>query len=215
MILKKIKTVIISLSLLFMVSGCTLKSSNDTQNTSDSVIQKSTKNYTKTINKYDGYDLNGYKFYIMDGQKEHDEFLETLSTDFDETIKQNFETYRYKIDENKKINLIPFRFRINVNQETVTTNYFIVNNSNRVVNDISFKGFPRFKNTEVEEKTDAKLTKKELGYLPEKSFVAFSITMSAPKSYQAKLKENKVADLSFDITDLEINGEKVDNNNEH
>lgn len=215
MVSNKIKLIFSSVFLLLLVGGCTGKVKSDNKKQQSSATTESRVDYSSTIQKYNGYDLGDYKYYVMNGQKKQSEFLETLLTDFDTTIKNNFETYQYKIDNKQKVNLIPFRFRINVNEETVTTNYFMVNNSNTVINEISFKGYPRFKNVEVEAKTEVEFNKTELAELPPKGIVVFSLNMSAPSEYQSKLKENKVADLSFDITDLEINGEKVDNNNEN
>lgn len=215
MVSNQIKLIFSSILLLLLVGGCTSKVKNDNDKQQSAATKESRVDYSSTIQKYNGYDLGDYKYYLMNGQKKQSEFLETLSTDFDTTIKNNFETYRYKVDNKQKVNLIPFRFRINVNEETVTTNYFMVNNSNTVINEILFKGYPRFKNVEVEAKTEVAFNKTELAELPTKGVVVFSLNMSAPSEYQSKLKENKVSDLSFDITDLEINGEKVDNNNEN
>lgn len=215
MFLRKGKNAISVIVLLFLISGCTTKTDDNNLNSQSSVSTEPTTNHSEVIQKYDGYDLDGYKYYVMNGQKKQPEFLETLSTDFDTTIKNNFENYKYKINAKEKVNLIPFRFQHDLTQETLTTNYFLVNNSNEPITDISFKGFPCFKNIETEVETEISYPKEEFLNLPLKGVITFVIKMSAPKEYQSKLKENKVADLSFDITDLEINGEKVDNNNEN
>lgn len=215
MILKRTKIIISSVFLLFLINGCTTRTDDSSLNSQNSVSTETTVNYSEVIQKYDGYDLDGYKYYIMNAQKKHEDFLNTLETDFDVTIKKNFENYRLKINDKAKINLIPFRFQHDLTQETLTTNYFLVNNSNETITNINFKGFPRFKNIETEAETEISYSTEDFLNLPPKGVVSFAITMSAPKEYQSKLKENKVADLSFDITDLEINGEKVDNNNEN
>lgn len=199
--------------LLFLISGCKTKTDDSSFSSQSSVSTESTVDYSEVIQKYDGYDLDGYKYYIMNAQKKHEEFLNTLETDFEMTIKKNFENYRYRINDKTKINLIPFRFQHDLTQETLTTNYFLVNNSNETITNIDFKGFPRFKNIETEAETEISYSKEDFLNLPSKGIVSFAITMSAPKEYQSKLKENKVADLSFDITNLEINGEKVNNEN--
>ncbi|MBP2099089.1 hypothetical protein [Enterococcus rivorum] len=171
------------------------------------------KNYENIVD--DGYTIGDYHFYFANFQKKDSETIKNNLQDFDSTIVKNFETYQYKIDKTKKINMLPFRIQYNPTDETIRTNYFLINNTNTKISSIDIEGLPKLKNIDIVEPTTISFSDEDFLQLPTNGFISFSVTMSMPIEYIESLKENKVNDLSFDIIDLKINGEKVDNSNEH
>ncbi|MBO0447769.1 hypothetical protein JZO78_15665 [Enterococcus ureilyticus] len=216
MTLKKILKLCLMISLLIFLSGCVsekIATDKEHEETGTSESQTISKKHSDIIEH--GYNLGDYHFYIMEFQKKNQTASTSLLQNFDTTIINNFNNYKDRISQNKKIEVLPFGIQYNLSEETVTINYFLINNFNKDIHSIHITGTPKFKTIENVLPLDIALSENELGLLPYKGIVAFPMNISAPIEYEPKLRDIKVADLSFDITDLEINGEKVDNNNEN
>lgn len=208
---KKLRIISSIIFIIFCFSACYHK--KGTSNFQNREQKEFSSNEQKKIDE--GYILGDYHFYFMNFQKKEPVVIKDILKNFDTTILKNFETYQNKIDKSKKVNMIPFRIQYNPTNETVKTNYFLINNTNNIISLIYIEGWPQLKNIEIVEPTIISFSDEEFLKLPSKGVIAFSVTMSMPIKYENELKNNKVSDLSFDITDLKINGEKVSNTNEN
>lgn len=213
--MKFLKPLNLSVMILFvlLLGGCTNNNSKIQNNTKASTSEEmSINNEHKEIIE-NGYNMGAYQFYLMNFQKKNPDTLASIFNNFDETIKLNFEKYKNKIDATKKISVIPFRIQYNVSEEIVTINYFLVNNYSKDISSINISGIPIVKNVTDISPIDLPIPENDLGLLPTNGVMVMPLVFPVPIESEPKWRENKVSDLSFEISKLEINDEEIDNNN--
>lgn len=213
--MKFLKPFNLSVVILFvlLLGGCTNNNSKIQDNTKTSTNEEMPLNNEHEEIIENGYKMGDYQFYLMNLQKKNPDTLASIFNNFDETIKLNFEKYKNKIDITKKINLIPFRIQYNVSEEIVTINYFLVNNYSKDISSINIHGTPIVKNVTDISPIDLPIPENDLGLLPTNGVMVIPLVFPVPIESKAKWEENKVSDLSFEISKLEINDEEIDNNN--
>lgn len=98
-------------------------------------------------------------------------------------------------------------------EERYRLGVFLVNTSGKSIQNIKMLVKTKFKNIEGGEFFVVEYTKENFTYLPNHGAVVNLISANTPIEDLDTLKENTAADITFEIKDLELNGEKVSNEN--
>lgn len=197
---------IVVITFVFLV-GCKNTSDITSSNSaSEEIITKEQKEY---INN--GYQIGEYKLLLTENQKK-DEQQVFIDNNF---FESNFLKIQKNIDLSKKINIILYGLHYSPEEERYTLGTFLINTSNTTIKKISFTLTPSFKNIGDVEPIKSNFEGDDFVELPPKNFFTLAVSGDAPLKSAYLLMENKGPDITFKITNLEINGEKVDNTNEH
>lgn len=204
---KSIKYTFILVVVSVLFTGCantdrTTVSSNSTESS------KLTSAQEKAIN--DGYQIGEYKLLLTNYQKKNEQQV-FIDNNF---FEANFQKKQNDIDSSKKINILLYGLHYSPEEERYTLGTFLINTSNTTIKKLSFTLTPSFKNIGDVEPIKSAFEGDDFVELPANSFITLAISGDAPLDSADLLMENKGPDITFKITDLEINGEKVDNLNE-
>lgn len=185
------------------------------KNTTDTDVSTSTSNEMITKEQEDyldnGYQIGEYKLLLTKNQKKKEK-QNFIDNNF---FEANFLKKQNDIDLSKKINIILYGLHYSPEEERYTLGTFLINTTNTTIKKLSFTLTPSFKNIGDVEPIKSNFEGDDFVDLPSKSFFTLAISGDAPLKSADLLMENKGPDITFKITDLEINGEKVDNTNEH
>lgn len=199
-------TIIISIFIIFIV-GC--KNTIDTTTFNSAHEETITKEQDDALNN--GYPIGDYTLLLTKNQKK-DEKQIFIDNNF---FEANFLKKQNDIDYSKKINIILYGLHFSPEEERYTLGTFLINTSNTTIKKISLTVTTNFKN--IGDVTPTKLTLEgaDFAELAPKNFVTLALSGDAPLESADLLMENKGSDITFKISDLEINGEQVDNTNEN
>ncbi|MBO0447631.1 hypothetical protein IGJ55_003329 [Enterococcus sp. AZ170] len=185
------------------------------KNTTDTDVSASTSNEMITKEQEDylnnGYQIGEYKLLLTENQKKDEKQIFITNNFFESDFlkKQN------DIDLSKKINIILYGLHYSPEEELYTLGTFMINTSDITIKKISLTVTTKFKNIGEVSPTKLTLEGDDFAELAPKNFLTLALSGDAPLKSADLLMENKGPDITFKITDLEINGEKVDNTNEH
>ncbi|MGX7149822.1 hypothetical protein [Enterococcus ureasiticus] len=204
---KRIGSILILIITCVFFVGC--------KNTTNTVISNSASEETITKEQEDylknGYQIGDYKLLLTKNQKKNEKQT-FIDNNF---FEANFQKIQDNIDLSKKINIILYGLHYSPEEERYTLGTFLINTTNTTIKKLSFTLTPSFKNIGDVEPIKSNFEGDDLVELPPKSLFTLAISGDAPLKSADLLMENKGPDITFKITDLEINGEKVDNTNEH
>jgi hypothetical protein len=192
---------------VFLVS-CTYTKTTSSSNSSSKSTQL-TKEQEEAINN--GYQIGEYRLVLTKNQK-IDEKQNFINNNF---FEANFKKIQDDIDLTKKITIKLYGLNYSPEEERYTLGTFLVNTSNITIKNLSFTLIPSFKNIGDVEPINACFVGDDFVELSPNNFLTLAVSGDAPLESADLLMENKGPDITFKITDLEINGEKVDNLNEH
>ena len=207
----------ISLLLLqLFVSGCGIKENEDNQKqtttiTSSGESDELTEEQKNAIEN--GYQVDEYTIYLTEGNKEsHQDIDMFVENDF---YKKNILQVKGGIDKKIKINILTYAMNYSPEEERYTLGLFFINTSHETINELKMSIRPIFKNiSESGGFLDVHLKGKNFVELPMNGMIAISFSADVPIESLDQLKQNKGRDITFEIKDLEINGEKVNNSNQ-
>ena len=216
--MRVVKESVVLFIVLFVFTGCNAKDANNTEPIKQGIEkverESNTNNEDETEILENGFKMGEYTFFLMNMQKENDETKEFMLTILENNIIPHFEKNESRIIPLEKISLIPYSFTYDKPTEKVEVNYFLVNNSQQIVKSVLIKGKATFKNVDFNETVTIDFDEKTFTDLFPKGVTTFKMKYPAPyDKYFDLLKENQITDLSFEIEELEINGEKVENVN--
>ncbi|MGX7201531.1 hypothetical protein BCR22_10590 [Enterococcus plantarum] len=204
---KRIGYILILIITCVFFVGCKNTNNNVISNSaSEEIITKEQEDYLNN-----GYQIGDYKLLLTKNQKKNEKQT-FIDNNFFEV---NFLKIQDNIDLSKKINIILYGLHYSPEEERYTLGTFLINTTNTTIKKLSFTLTPSFKNIGDVEPIKSNFEGDDLVELPPKSFFTLAIYGDAPLKSADLLMENKGPDITFKITDLEINGEKVDNTNEH
>lgn len=204
---KRISYIFILIIATIFFVGCKDTTDTATSNiTRKEIITKEQEDYLNN-----GYQIGEYKLLLTENQKKDEKQIFITNNFFESDFlkKQN------DIDLSKKINIILYGLHYSPEEERYTLGTFLINTTNTTIKKLSFTLTPSFKNIGDVEPIKSNFEGDDFVELPPKSFFTLAISGDAPLKSADLLMENKGPDITFKITDLEINGEKVDNTNEH
>lgn len=213
--MKKILYITMTGAVFLLTSACTKVNTASNHADSSENTQTSNSEIPRAEILKSGYKIGEYRFKFMKVQIENDYSREDILSNLNVIIKNNFEKVEKNINKNIKIDLLPSVANYNPENKNLTINYFLLNNSSTAIESIHFKGITKFKDVNINKSVDTGFSKQEFITLEKNEFVFFSLTLKISDEYKDKLLENiKSTDLSIDITDLEINGQKTSNENQ-
>lgn len=204
---KSIKNTFILISASIIFSSCSnatkvVVTSTSTENSQLTKVQKEAIEH--------GYQIGEYKLLLTNYQKKNEQQV-FIDNNF---FEANFQKKQNDIDSSKKINILLYGLHYSPEEERYTLGTFLINTSNTTIKKLSFTLTPSFKNIGDVEPIKSAFEGDDFVELPANSFITLAISGDAPLDSADLLMENKGPDITFKITDLEINGEKVDNLNE-
>ena len=207
--LKQIKLSILFFTLL-LFSACTHK---EKLNTLESDISQESISKEQKSMLTNGYQIGNYRFLLTEEQKKSSTDQKIfINNNF---FKTDFLAQEKLIDNHKKINIILYSMHYSKEEERYTFGTFFVNTSNTLIQKINLTITPKFKNIGDAEPFKTNLYGSNFTELPPKGVIVQSISGGFPLESADLLMQTQPSDISFEISDLEINGEKVDNSNEH
>lgn len=208
---RKIKLILISL-LVVMLTACQKNNlKNITKSSNQNIENTLTSNQKEAINN--GYKAGKYTILLSENNKKSEQDIATfIENDFFEQALLKAEP---RIDSNKKINILTYSMHYSPEEERYTLGVLFINSSKSNINSIKMLLKPKFKNISEGEFINVNFEGDDFPNLPVNGVSPRTISASAPIEYLDKLKENTGSDITFEIKDLEINGEKVNNTNEN
>ncbi|MBO0470412.1 hypothetical protein JZO66_07630 [Enterococcus sp. DIV0242_7C1] len=206
---KSIKNTFILMSVSIVFTGCS--GTNNKTALSSSTPTESSQLTTKQKEAIDhGYQIGEYKLLLTNNQKKEEEQI-FIENNF---FEANFQKKQGDIDFSKKINILLYALHYSPEDEMYTLGTFIVNTSDITIKKLRLTVTTNFKNIGDVSPTVLTLEGDDFAELSPKNFLTLSLSGDAPLDSADLLMENKGPDITFKTTDLEINGEKVDNLNE-
>lgn len=158
-----------------------------------------------------GFKVGKYIVLLSENNKKSEQDIATfIENDFFEKALLKAEA---RIDPNKKINILTYSMHYSPEEERYTLGVFFINSSKDNINSIKMLVKPKFKNIKESEFINVHFEGDDFPNLPINGVSPRTISASAPIEYLDKLKENTGSDITFEIKDLEINGEKLGNEN--
>ncbi|WP_086314738.1 hypothetical protein A5821_002352 [Enterococcus sp. 7F3_DIV0205] len=182
-----------------------------TESSTGHTLNSFTKEEKKALDN--GYPVGKYTIFLTENNKKSTQDVTTfLENNF---FEKGFLDAESQINPAKKINIITYAMHYSPEEERFNLGVFLVNTSHENIQSIKMKVKPTFKNITDGEFGEIEYNKKDFIDLPNNGAIPKAISANAPIEYLDKLKENTGSDITFEIKDLEINGEKVNNKNEN
>lgn len=129
-------------------------------------------------------------------------------------FEPDFTKQKENINLSKKINVIVYSMKYSQSENSYTLGIFVINTSNISIEKMSFDLSTKFKYIDEAVSFQVNLEDEDFTKLPPKGVIVQSISGNVPPELSDSLMKNKTSDITFDLTNLIINGEKVDNLNE-
>jgi hypothetical protein len=159
-----------------------------------------------------GYDVEDYTIFLTKKQqKSNNEKNMFVNNNF---FEPDFTKQKENINLSKKINVIVYSMKYSQSENSYTLGIFVINTSNISIEKMSFDLSTKFKYIDEAVSFQVNLEDEDFTKLPPKGVIVQSISGNVPPELSDSLMKNKTSDITFDLTNLIINGEKVDNLNE-
>ena len=160
-----------------------------------------------------GYQVGDYTIYLTEENKQSPQdvnmFLEN------EFFEKNLLEVKESINKDLKINILTYSMHYSPEEQRYTLGVFFINTSQDTMEELAMTVRPIFKNVpQTGDATPIHLEGDNFVELPPNGTIIRSFSADAPIEFLDQLKQNKGEDITFEIKDLEINGEKVNNSNE-
>lgn len=213
----KIKQRIIFLGLILTIlitASCANVTNNniDAQKTKESTQEVIYTNEQETKFK-NGYPIEDYTILLTEKQqKSETEKQMFVNNNF---FEPDFIKQKKNIDLSKKINLLVYSMQYSEENNSYTLGTFFINTSDFTIEKMSFDIDITFKYIEESVHFKINFADDDFITLPPKGLIVQSISGNVPPELSEPLLKNKTSDITFEITNLEINGEQVDNTNEN
>lgn len=205
------KFILVSL-LIVLLTAC---QKNNIKNTTMSSTQNTENTLTNKQKEAidNGYKVGKYTILLSENNKKSEQDIATfIENDFFEKALIKAEP---RIDSRKKINVLTYSMHYSPEEERYTLGVFFINSSKSNIDSIKMLLKPKFKNISEGEFININFEGDDFPSLPVNGVSPRTISASAPIEYLDRLKENTGSDITFEIKDLEVNGEKVSNTNEN
>lgn len=208
----KIESFLFFSVLTFFLVGCQTNEGIQEGKTDTSV--ETTNNLTKEEQEAvdNGYPIGEYTIYLSEkNKKSKQDVANFIDNGF---FKDHFTGVESQIDRTKQLNMITYGMRYSPEEEMYLLAIFFVNTSVNNIKELRILVKPKFKNLGEEGEFIELTFEDEISLnIPPNGVVPGSITASAPIEYMERLKQNTAEDITFEIKELEINGERVENVN--
>ncbi|ALS36614.1 hypothetical protein ABID30_003645 [Enterococcus rotai] len=198
--------------ILILLTACQKNTlNNSVESSSQTTANSLTDNQKKTVDN--GHRIGKYTVLLSENNKKSEQDIATfIENDFFEKAFLNVES---RIDPTKKLNILTYSMHYSPEEERYTLGVFFINSSKNNINSIKMLLKPNFKNISEGEFIEVNFEGDDFPNLPVNGVSPRTISANAPIEYLDRLKENTGSDITFEIKDLELNGEKVNNTNEN
>lgn len=160
-----------------------------------------------------GYKIEDYTVFLTEKQQQSEnEKNMFVNNNF---FESDFTKQKNNIDLSKKINIITYVTQYSKAENSYTLGTFFINTSNTTIEKMSFNYSMKFKYNDKVVSEKVNFQDEDFVQLPPKGLIVQSIAGNMPPDLVDDFLKNETTDITFEITDLEINDEKVDNLNEH
>lgn len=205
------KFILVSL-LIVLLTACQKNNvKNTTKSSTQNIENILTNKQEKAIDN--GYQVGKYTILLSENNKKSEQDIATfIDNDFFEKALIKVEP---RIDSSKKINILTYSMHYSPEEERYTLGVFFINSSKSNIDNVKMLLKPKFKNISEGEFINVNFEGDDFPNLPVNGVSPRTISASSPIEYLDMLKENTGSDITFEIKDLEINGEKVNNKNEN
>lgn len=201
---------ILTLLLVFLLTACQKNTlSSSTESGFQTIVNTLTDEQKEILNN--GYHVGKYTILLSENNKKSEQDIATfVNNDF---FEKALLTVEPRVDPNKKLNILTYSMHYSPDDERYTLGVFFINSSKNNINSIKMLLSPKFKNISESEFIEVTFEGNDFPDLPVNGVSPRTISANAPMEYLDRLKENTGSDITFEIKNLEINGEKIDNNN--
>ncbi|WP_314067524.1 hypothetical protein [uncultured Vagococcus sp.] len=160
-----------------------------------------------------GFQVDEYTVYLTEENKQSQQDIENfIESNF---YEKNVLQVKDRIDKSLKVNILTYAMNYSPEEERYTLGVFFINTSQETMEELAMTVRPIFKNVpQTGEFGTIHLKGENFVALPTNGIIVRSFSADAPIEFLDQLKQNKGEDITFEIKDLEINGEKVNNSNE-
>lgn len=210
--MKKITALVMSILTILIITSC----ANITNNSTDTQSQKESTQDVIFTNEQEknfknGYQVADYTIFLTGKQQKSDAEKQMFTNN--NFFEPDFTKQKERIDLAKKINVIVYSMQYSKEHNSYTLGTFFINTSDITIEKMNFDIDTKFKYIDDVVHFKVNLEDEDFTTLPPNGVIVQSISGNVPPDLSDLLMKNTKSDITFEITNLEINGKKVPNTN--